>query len=54
MTRQFFQSASSTRDSGTCSSPLEVNPKSYASSSFRINPSEVMRKINAIISLRSG
>jgi len=31
-----------------------VNPKSYASSSSGANPSELVRKVNIVISPRSG
>jgi len=54
MTEQFSKLASSTRESGTVLSQLEVNPKGYASSSYEVNPSEIVRKVNAAISLKSG
>jgi len=52
--KQFFQLASSSRESGTFSSQPEVNPKGHASSSSGGNPSEPVRKVNAVISLCSG
>jgi len=53
MTEQFFQLASSSRESGTFPSQSEVNPKGHTSSSFG-NPSESVRKVNSVISLHSG
>ena len=53
MTEQFSQLASSSRKIGTFPSQPEVNPKNHASpSSF--NPSELERKMNAVISLQSA
>jgi len=54
VTEQFFILASSSRESGTFPSQPEVNPKGHASSSSTANPSESVRKVNAVISLRSG
>jgi len=53
MTEQLFQLASSSRGPATFLSQPEVNPKGHASSSSS-NPSEPVRKVNAVISLRSG
>jgi len=53
MSEQFFQLASSSREPGTFPSQPEVNPKGHASSSSR-NPSEPVRKVNAVISLHFG
>jgi len=53
MTEQFSQLASSSREPGTFPSQPEVNPKAHASSSLG-NPSESMRKVNAVISLYYG
>jgi len=54
MIEQFSQLASSSRELGTFPSQPEVNPKGYTSSSWAANPNESMRKVNAVISLRSG
>jgi len=55
MIEQFSQLASSFREPGAFSSQPEVNPKGLVSSpSSRPLSSENVRKINAIISLRSG
>lgn len=54
MTEQFSQLASSSRKPGTFSSQLEVNPKSHAFSSSGANPSEAVRKVNAVLSLQAG
>ena len=54
MTEQFFQLASSFRESGTFPSQSEVNPKGHASYSSSVNPNESVRKVNAVISLCSG
>jgi len=51
MTEQFFQLASSSREPGTFSSQPKVNPKGHTSSSSSANPSESMRKVNAVIPL---
>jgi len=53
MTEQFSQLAPSSRELGTFPSQSEVNPKGNASSSSG-NPNELVRKVNAVISLRSG
>ena len=53
ITEQFFQLASSSREPGTFPSQPEVNPKGHTSSSSG-SPSESVRKVNAVISLRSG
>jgi len=53
MIEQFFQLASSSREPGTFPSQPEVNPKGHTSSSSG-DPSELVRKVNAVISLRSG
>jgi len=52
-TEQFFQLALSSREPGTFPSQPEVNPKGHASSSSG-NPNELVRKVNAVISLRSS
>jgi len=55
VTEQFFQLASSSGEPGTFPSQPEVNPKGLISPpSSRSSSSENVRKINAIISLRSG
>ena len=54
MTEQFFQLASSSKESGTFSSQPEVNPKGHTSSSSTANPSESVRKVNAVISFQSS
>ena len=54
MTEQFFQLASSIRKPSTFPTQPELNPKGHASSSYGVNPSENVRKVNTIISLRSG
>ena len=54
MTEQFFQLASSSRKPGTFPSQPEVNPKGLVSPPSGPSSSENVRKINAIISLRSG
>jgi len=51
MTEQLFQLASSSRETSTFPSQPEVNPKGHASSYSDANPSEPVRKVNAIISL---
>jgi len=51
MTEQFFQLTSSFKEQGTFPSQPEVNPKGHASSSSVGNPSEPVRKVNAVISL---
>ena len=53
MTEQFSQLASSSREPDTFSSQPEMNPKGYASSSYG-EPNKPVRKVNAVISLRSG
>ena len=53
MTEQFSKLASSSREPGTFPSHPEVNPKGHTSSSSG-NPSESVRKVNSVISLRSG
>ena len=53
MTEQFSQLASSFREPGTFPSQPEVNPKGLPSSSG-LPPNDNVRKINVVISLRSG
>jgi len=53
ITEQFFQLTSSSREPGTFPSQPEVNPKGHASPSSG-NPNELVRKVNAGISLRFG
>ena len=53
-TEQFFQLASSSREPGTFLSQPVVNPKGHTFSSSGANPSEFVRKLNAVISLRFG
>jgi len=53
MTEQVSQLASSSREPGTFPSQPKVNPKGHTSSSSGGNPSEAVRKVNAVISLRS-
>jgi len=50
MTELFSQLVSSSREPGTFPSQPEVN----ASSSFGVNPNELVRKVNAVIFLQSG
>ena len=54
MTEQFFQLASSSKKAGTFPSQSEVNPQGHVSFSSSANSSEPVRKMNAVISLRSG
>ena len=51
---QFSQLASSTGELDTFLSQLEVNPNSHASFFSRVNSSKTVRKVNAIISIRSS
>jgi len=53
ITKQFSQSASSSREPGTFPSQPKVNPKGHASPSSG-NPNEPMRKVNTVISLCRG
>ena len=53
MTEQFSRLALSSREPSTFPSQPKVNPKGHASPSSG-NPSELVRKVNAVISLRSG
>jgi len=53
MIEQFFQLASSFREPSTFLTQPEVDPKGHASSSSG-NPNEPVKKVNAVISLRSG
>ena len=53
MTKQFSQLASSSTELGTLPSQPEMNPKGLPSSS-RLPSNDNVRKINAVISLRSG
>ena len=53
MAEQFFQLALSSREPCTFLSQPKVNPKGHTSPSSG-NPSELVRKVNAMISLRSG
>jgi len=52
MTEQFSQLALSSKDLGTFPSQPKVNPKGHASPSSG-NPNELVRKVNAVISLHS-
>ena len=51
---QFFQLASSSKEPDAFPSQLEVKSKGHASSSSGTNPSEPIRKVNAVIFLRYG
>jgi len=53
MIEQFSLLASSFRKLGTFLSQPKVNPKGYASPPSG-NPSELLRKLNVVISLRPG
>jgi len=53
MIEQFSQWASSSREPGTFPSQPEANPKGHVPSSSS-NPNEPVRKVNAVICLRSG
>ena len=54
MTEKFSQLVSYSREPSTFLRQPEVNPKGHTSSSSSANPIKVVRKVNTVISLRSG